>query len=167
MSVPVQILISVHLYFYRLILLPDQAKASLATHYLAYIKGIGYNTKYEASNNWLYSIKKKFTLELYFPYCVIICVAYYDDIIKNMTCSHCRNSILYVTYLPFGDWHTLRSWKQFNSQIPMEGRTGSSIRRTGILLSCSNSIHISKWLLKKIIVKYWKWGLHNEVQSLS
>ena len=38
-------------------------------------------------------------VELYFPYCV----AYYDDIIKSMTCRHCRNSILYVTYLPFGD----------------------------------------------------------------
>ena len=82
------------LYFYRLILLPDQAKASLATHFLAYIKGIGYNTKYEASNDWLYLKKKKIShVELYFPYCV----AYYDDIIKNMTCRHCRNSILYVT----------------------------------------------------------------------
>ena len=36
--------IGTSLLFNRLILLPDQANASLATHFLAYIKGIGYNT---------------------------------------------------------------------------------------------------------------------------
>ena len=44
-------------------------------------------------------------IEFYLPYCV----TYYDDIIKNMTCRQSGTveivAILYVTYLPFGDWH--------------------------------------------------------------
>ena len=95
-------------------------------------------------------------VELYFPYCV----AYYDDIIKISA------GILYISILVFYILVIMLHNCRFGIDTPsglekqlkvpnMEGWTGNSIRWTGTVLSCSNSVHISKWLLKKkIIVRY-------------